>query len=132
MRVAARQGGNVDIEQFYSQDERRRASEEIEFGTEWHDSAGARYELSWVVATGELYMMLEPVVGGLYEDPFGDVFDVGQARADQLTVAIVGWIPDRAGLDEALSGWQEEIDKPNSTAWVAARLKEAGVPRTAP
>jgi hypothetical protein len=132
MRAAARQGGNVDIEQFYSQDERRRASEEIEFGTDWHDSAGARYELSWVVDTGELYMMLEPVVGGLYEDPFGDVFDVGQARADQLTVAIVGWIPDRAGVDVALSGWQEEMDKPNSAAWVAARLKEAGVPRTAP
>ncbi len=122
----------MDIEQFYSQDERRRASEEIEFGTDWHDSAGARYELSWVEATGELYMMLEPVVGGLYEDPFGDVFDVGQARADQLTVAIVGWIPDRAGVDEALSGWQEEVDKPNSAAWVAERLKEAGVPRTAP
>ncbi len=67
----------MDIEQFYSADERRRESEEIELGTEWHDSTGARYELSWVVATGELYMMLEPVVGGLYEDPFGDVFEVG-------------------------------------------------------
>jgi hypothetical protein len=122
----------VDIEQFYSEDENRRSSEEIEFGSDWHDAAGARYELSWVVATGELYMMLEPVVGGLYEDPFGDVFDVGQARADQLTVAIVGWIADRARLDEVLSGWESEMGKPNSVAWVAARLKDSAVPRTAP
>ena len=122
----------MDIEQFYSADENRRSSEEIELGTDWHDSAGARYELSWVVETGELYMMLEPVVGGLYEDPFGDVFDVGQARADQLTVAIVGWIPDRDRLDEVLSGWQDAMGEPNSAAWAAARLKEAGVSRSAP
>jgi hypothetical protein len=122
----------VDIEQFYSADENRRSSEEIELGTDWHDAAGARYELSWVVETGELYMMLEPVVGGLYEDPFGDVFDVGQARADQLTVAIVGWIPDRGRLNEVLSGWQDAMGEHNSAAWLAARLKEAGVPRSAP
>jgi hypothetical protein len=71
------------------------------------------------------------VVGGLYEDPFGDVFDVGQARADQLTVAIVGWIPDRGRVDEVLSGWPDAMGEPNSTAWIAARLKEAGVPRSA-
>ena len=93
----------MDIEGFYSQDERRRMSEEIEFGTEWRDANGNRYELSWVVDTGELYVMLEPTVGGLIEDPFGDVFDVGHARADQLTVAVVGWIPDRARVDEVLS-----------------------------
>ena len=122
----------MDIEQFYSADENRRASEEIEFGTDWHDSTGARYELSWVVATGELYMMLEPVVGGLYEDPFGDVFDVGQARADQLTVAIVGWIPERSRVDEVLSGWENEFGMQNSVAWVVGRLKDAGVPREAP
>jgi hypothetical protein len=122
----------VDIESFYSADERRRASEEIELGTDWHDASGARYELSWVVDTGELYVMLEPVVGELLEDPFGDVFDVGHARADQLTVAVVGWFPDRARLDEVLTGWEQEMGSGNSIAWLADRLKAAGVPRNAP
>jgi hypothetical protein len=122
----------VDIEGFYSADERRRASEEIELGTEWHDASGARYELSWVVDTGELYVMLEPVVGELIEDPFGDVFDVGQARADQLTVGVVGWIADGAKVDEVLTGWEQEMGAENSIRWLADRLKEAGVPRSAP
>ena len=122
----------MDIEGFYSADERRRQSEEIELGTEWRDASGARYELSWVVDTGELYVMLEPTVGGLIEDPFGDVFDVGQARADQLTVAVVGWIPDRARVDEVLSGWGEEMGAENGISWLADRLKAAGVPRSAP
>jgi hypothetical protein len=122
----------VDIEEFYSADERRRASEEIELGTEWNDASGSRYELSWVVDTGELYVMLEPTVGGLIEDPFGDVFDVGHARADQLTVAVVGWIPDRARVDEVLSGWGEQMRAKNGIAWLADRLKAAGVPRGAP
>lgn len=122
----------MDIEGFYSADERRRASEEIELGTEWRDASGARYELSWVVDTGELYVMLEPNVGGLIEDPFGDVFEVGHARTDQLTVAVVGWIPDRDKLNQVLLGWDQEMGADNGITWLADRLRESGVPRSAP
>jgi hypothetical protein len=122
----------VDIEEFYSADERRRASEELEFGTEWRDSTGARYELSWVVDTGELYTMLEPTAGGLFEDPFGDVYEAGHVRADQLSVAVVGWIPDRATVDRVLSGWEDEVGRAGSAAWLADRMAKAGIPRTAP
>jgi hypothetical protein len=120
----------LDIEEFYSSDERRRSSEEIELGTDWHDAAGARYELSWVEDTGELYTMLEPN-GGLFEDPFGDIYEVPE-RAEQLTVAVVGWIPERATLNTVLSGWSDEMGKPNSISWVADRLMSAGVARSAP
>ena len=51
----------MNIEDFYAQDERRRASSEIEFGRDWRDVGGTRYELSWVADTGELYLMREPV-----------------------------------------------------------------------
>jgi len=122
----------VDIEEFYSADERRRSSEEIELGTEWHDPNGARCELSWIVDTGELYVMLEPPVGGLIEDPFGDVYEVGKASVDQLTVAVVGWIPDRDKLDQVLTGWQDHMGEPNSVTWLAERLKQEGIPRSAP
>jgi hypothetical protein len=120
----------VNIEDFYSADERRRDSEEIELGTEWHDKQGARYELSWVVDTGELYTMLEPN-GGLYSDPFGDIYE-SRESADDLTVAVVGWIPERSQLESVLGGWAEQMDKPDGISWVASRLEQAGIPRSAP
>ena len=83
----------MDIEQFYAEDERRRRSEEIELGTEWHDADRARYELSWVADTGELYVMREPSVP-MTEDPFGDVYR-SNVPVDEITVAVIGWIPDR-------------------------------------
>ena len=42
----------MDIEEFYSADERRRQSAEVEFGTNWFDAKGSRYEISWVEDTG--------------------------------------------------------------------------------
>jgi hypothetical protein len=120
----------VNIEEFYSADERRRDSEEIEFGTEWHDKQGARYELSWVVDTGELYTMLEPNAG-LYSDPFGDIYESHESP-DQLIVAVIGWIPDRSQLDSMLEGWAEEMQKADSVSWVASRLEQAGIPRGRP
>ncbi len=64
----------MDIEEFYEADERRRRSEEVEIGTDWHDADGARYELSWVADTGELYVMREPNAP-MSVDPFGDVYE---------------------------------------------------------
>ncbi|MFZ0666657.1 MAG: hypothetical protein WAM97_12960 [Acidimicrobiales bacterium] len=122
----------MDIEEFYSADERRRASEEIELGTDWYDASGSRYEVSWVVDTGELYVMLEPGDAGLVEDPFGGIYELGQARTDQLIVGIVGWIPERARLDEVVAGWQEEMGKKNGIEWLASRLEQARVAKSAP
>lgn len=120
----------MDIEEFYEEDERRRASEEVEFGTEWHDASGSRYELSWVADTGELYVMLEPAVA-LTEDPFGDVFGT-RVKAGELTVAVVGWVPEKERLEEILEGWQEAMVGPGSINWVSERLRANGVPQRAP
>jgi len=120
----------MDIEEFYAADERRRRSEEVEFGTDWADAQEARYELSWVVDTGELYVMREPLVKML-EDPFGDVFDPS-VPTDQLSVAVVGWIPERAEVEDVLSGWQAAMAAPDGIGWLAERLRQRGVPRTPP
>ncbi|HLX87221.1 MAG TPA: hypothetical protein VKR22_01995 [Acidimicrobiales bacterium] len=117
----------MDIEEFYAQDERRRRSAEVELGTEWQDSDGARYELSWVADTGELYVMREPSVP-MTEDPFGDVYR-SNVPVGEITVAVVGWIPDQPNLEEILAGWQDAMTEPNSVRWIAARLAEHGVPR---
>jgi len=120
----------MDIEEFYEADERRRRSEEVEFGTEWTDTDGARYELSWVVETGELYVMREPLVK-MTEDPFGDVFP-SAVPTDVLTVAVVGWIAERAEVEDVLAGWQEAMAEPDGVGWLARRLLQRSVPKRAP
>jgi hypothetical protein len=120
----------MDIEEFYGADERRRRSEEIELGTEWHDAQGVRYELSWVADTGELYVMREPT-GRIVEDPFGDVFS-GSLPVDSLTVAVVGWIPDRDRLEHVTAGWEQAMGGTDSVSWLAARLRDEAVPQAPP
>lgn len=122
----------MNIEEFYDQDERRRRSAEIELGTEWHDRAGARYELSWVADTGELYVMREPGMP-LETDPFGDVFPahlIGSAMpVTDLTVAVVGHIGDQDRLEEVLRGWEDAMGTENSIDWLAERLRAEGIGR---
>jgi|HubBroStandDraft_1064217.scaffolds.fasta_scaffold1038922_1 hypothetical protein len=120
----------MDIEEFYQADERRRRSEEVEIGTEWLDAAGVRYELSWVADTGELYVMREPNAP-VTTDPFGDTYELSVATS-AVTVAVVGWIADRARLEQVLEGWAEAMTGPNSIAWLAERLRQQSVPRQPP
>jgi hypothetical protein len=117
----------MDIEEFYEADERRRRSEEVEIGTDWHDADGARYELSWIADTGELYVMREPNVA-MTTDPFGDAYR-GHVSTESLTIAVVGWIADRARVQEILDGWQQAMGDDNSISWLAERLRQQAVPR---
>ncbi|MGC8463644.1 MAG: hypothetical protein ACP5P9_08255 [Acidimicrobiales bacterium] len=116
----------MDIEQFYSADERRRRSAEVELGTEWHDARGNRYELSWVEDTGELYVMLERVPEADSWTPFGDI-EVESVPVDQLLVRVVGHVATRQELERVLEGWQAAMPGPDSVSWVADRLRQHGV-----
>ena len=120
----------MDIEQFYEADERRRRSEEIELGTEWHDGAGSRYEVSWVADTGELYTMCEPSAA-MSEDIAGDIH-VGSLPVESLQVSLLGWIAQRDQLDQILSGWEEAMSGSDSMSWLHERLRTAAVPSQAP
>lgn len=121
----------MDIEEFYEADPRRRASPEVEFGDGWTDEHGVRCELSWVVDTGELYVMREP--GGiLWPTPFGGVHTVGTHSTDEhevekMTVAVVGHVESEERLESALAGWQSAMQKAGSVAWIVERLRDAGM-----
>jgi hypothetical protein len=114
----------VDIEQFYDADERRRESQEIEFGSDWHDGGNNRFELSYVVDTGELYLMASPEAESL-EDAFGDIA-VDNEPVEGLTVRIIATVPTAAELAERLAGWEDEMPKPASIAWLEARFGASG------
>jgi hypothetical protein len=121
----------MDIEEFYSADERRRQSDEVELGTNWFDAKGSRYELSWVHDTGELYTMLELLPEVDTWTPFGDA-EVEQMPVDRVLVMVVGYIPDLAQVEAILAGWPEQMAKPDGISWVAERLRANGVPAAAP
>jgi hypothetical protein len=112
----------MDIEAFYDQNEARRESAEFEFGSEWTDAADNEYELSWVEATGELYLMVEPDAV-VTEDMFGD-FLVSDEPVNDLTVVVIGKVPSLAGLEDLLEGWEEAMLEENSLAWLYERLPE--------
>jgi hypothetical protein len=117
----------MDIDDFYEADPRRRASAEIELGTEWQDAHGLRYELNYVADTGELYVMQEPPPQG-WEDPFGGIHL--QARAnydDKLIVRVVAQIESVDLVHSILEGWQDAMAGADGIGWVAQRLRAAGV-----
>src|SRR5262245_5363555 len=101
----------MDLEQFYAANERRRHSEELEFGRDWTDEHG-RCEVSWVEDTGEVYLMTEPraaLITGLFSDEYADDVPV-----QQLVVEVLGVVTGRAAVQAVMSGWENEMPKPNS------------------
>jgi hypothetical protein len=121
----------VDIEEFYDADPRRRSSAEIEFGAEWRDLHGVRFEVSWVEDTGELYVMREPAPDG-WATPFGGIHVRHAHGADEqevagMTVVVVATVEARDRVESLLTGWQEAMGEPDSVAWLVERLRSAGV-----
>ncbi len=114
----------MDIETFYELNEARRESAEIEFGDEWTDASDNNYELSWVEATGELYLMIEPdaAVG---EDGFGD-FWVSDEPVEELSVVIIGRLGSLTAVEDALQGWEDAMLEENSLAWLYRRFPQGG------
>ena len=103
----------MDIEGFYSSDERRRQSAEVELGTNWFDAKGSRYELSWVEDTGELYVMLELVPEVDSWTPFGDT-EVEEIPVDRVLVMVVGYLATLDEVESVLAGWPDQMGKPDS------------------
>ncbi len=112
----------MDIESFYEQNEARRESAEFEFGAQWSDESENEYELSWVEATGELYLMVEPDAL-VNEDIFGD-FLVSDEEISDLTVVIIGKVASLAALEDVLQGWEEAMLEENSLAWLYERFPQ--------
>lgn len=110
----------MDIEEFYDENPARRSSAEFEYGSDWSDATGARWALSWVQATGEVYVMNE-AVEPIITDMFGDEH-VQRMPTKLLTVLVLGVVETRGQLDQILAGWSDAMATPDSLAWVRDRL----------
>ena len=98
----------MDIDEFYEQDPRRQASDEIAFGLEWYEQ-GLRYEVAWIADTGEVYVMAEPS-------------GREKVTTESVTVEVLGVIDGRDAVIAALDGWQRAMAEPDGLAWVRARV----------
>ncbi len=115
----------MDLEAFYEANEARRTSEEVEFGDSWTTPDGHAFQLSWIAATGELYLMADdpnsPSV-----DIFGDIVPTPEATSE-LTVTVLGTVATLEELHRILDGWTDALDAPGSLSWLTARLAARGV-----
>ena len=107
---------SMDIEEFYDEDPRRRASEEVEFGREWSEN-GLRFEVCWIADTGEVYVMAEP-------------YSRREISTASVTVEVLAVIQERDRIDSALAGWRDAMAKPNSLTWVRGRVAGAADTKT--
>lgn len=113
----------MNIEEFYDADERRRGSAELQFGDDWHDEDGHRYELNWVEETGELYVMHDEPTP-IWFDGFGDFVAI-RPKPDDLGVRVLKVVEGRDNVLRLLEGWQDAMAEQNSVAWLIDRLQDS-------
>jgi hypothetical protein len=53
--------------------------------------------------------------------------DNKEALTEDLQVEVLGVIPDAGRVDRVLAGWEQAMDRPDSLAWLRARLSAEGV-----
>ena len=117
----------MDIDEFYEADPRRRASAELELGTEWMDADGVRHELNYVEDTSELYVLREPAPH-VTEDPFGGLHvSAPEGYEDKMTVHVIAKIDTVESVHRILDGWQEAMPRDDGAQWLGDRLRAAGV-----
>jgi hypothetical protein len=95
---------------FYTADERRVRSRELDVGLWWRERAdGPLHRAAWVSDTGELYLVrLGP------PDQGGGV------------VEVLATVSDHERLESVLAGWREQCGRPRSLTWLRERAGRLG------
>ena len=97
----------ASLDDFVRADPARLASREVDFGVLWRErsSASRSYRAAWIERTGELYVVQagSPGEGGGHVEVLGTT--------------------DRAGVESALQGWQDQCRREGSLAWIRSRAR---------
>ena len=105
-RPVGRRESYRSLARFYSADQRRIASRELDFGLWWRDEAPAPlYRAAWVSDTGELYLAR-----------------LGPSVTAGAAVEVLAVLEDREQLESALCGWRERCGEPRSLRWLRERV----------
>lgn len=118
------------LSDFYN-DERRRESREVRFGTEWTTSKSEdfRYSVFWLDDTNELCVMRSPI-GGIYFsghyrnpiDPFLTHAEVLPLADEDLVIEVLAQV-DEKDAQALLDGWEAHEKEKDGLEWVKARVR---------
>ena len=108
------------LEAYYAADERRRRSEEADYGVYWRLHGWEyRWRVSYVRHTGEIYAVPEgAMIGPVFMLSRVPSHPVGGLGRDSLFYRT---------LDDILSGWAEYCSRQDGLGWVGDGLSAAGV-----
>ncbi len=107
------------LEAYYAADERRRRSEEADYGVHWRLHGWEyRWRVSYVRNTGEIYAVHQGAT-------IGPVFILGYMVPDPVSGRGRGSLFYRT-LDDILSGWPEYCTRQDGLNWLRDRLARAG------
>lgn len=121
-------GADPTVQEFYAGDARRQRSPEVEYGSGWgHDTdPAATYALRWIAETHELCALRYPHPPPVAPTVVWPDFSPPVAPSEgAYTVKVIGRVLTREILDEALTGWETQVNRPNSLQWIHDRLTEA-------
>lgn len=107
------------LEAYYVADERRRKSEECDYGVHWRLQGWEyRWRVSYVRDTGEIYAVHQGAT-------IGPVFILGYVPPDPVGGRGRNSLFYRT-LDDILSGWPEYCLRQDGLDWLRERLASAG------
>jgi hypothetical protein len=91
---------------FYTADERRIHSRELDVGLWWRDAPdGPLHRAAWIHDTGELYLVR-----------------LGREADGGGRVEILATVADRGRVEDLLDGWRERCGEPGSLSWLRGRV----------
>ncbi len=95
---------------FYTADERRIHSRELDVGLWWRERRdGPLHRAAWVMDTGELYLVR-----------------LGPPGEGGGRVEVLARVPEREQLESVLEGWREHCGEPRSLSWLRERAARLG------
>jgi hypothetical protein len=95
---------------FYTADERRIHSRELDVGLWWREQQGGPlHRAAWVNDTGELYLVR-----------------LGPATDGGGRVEVLAQVEEREQLESVLEGWREHCGEPRSLSWLRERAWRLG------
>ena len=96
---------------FAAEDPRRATSDQLDLGATWRwGGSNDAWRLSWVRATGELYVCRADGYDGTCSD-----------------VTVLAVVPREADLDVMLDGWRDRRTDPDGLSWVVGRVAPLAV-----
>ena len=108
----------LDIEAFYSDDERRRFSGEADYGCHWRmGEIRESWRVSYVRETGKVYAVR---LGGGFAGP---VTVLGVVLADPVPDKLYGPLYYQT-LENLLEGWTGRMHEHDGLEWVQQRIRE--------